>query len=147
MSKAQELIEEMSKIDEGISDNDFYSEYLAKWEDDEQYSDVKLALSKGMDSYAIYILDGAGYFDGVSKDVSDYVEKILKKFNFRKENKELLKNVEVWVDKYNVHAFIPVGDRWVDYFVDKSDMIRDGYKFNGGYDKSGKPYKESKLDT
>lgn len=136
--------------DEEITDDDIYN-YLEQWRDSENYTDFNLAMDKGLILWAAHLIDSGGAIDPENSDNPEMEKAIIKmlddagKNGIEAERQELLRDVEVWVDKYNHHAFIPTGGG-VDYFLTKKDLEKWGFKFDGGYDSNGKRYKASKLD-
>jgi len=135
----------LAKPKEIWDDHDAES-FLKSWYEEGSFSDFNLAMDRGYIEYAAWLLAGAGVFEDENEDSNASILYFLKDYTdakARKDGKDLLKNTEVWVDSHNQHAFIPQVD--VDYFMSKEDMERDGYKFDTGYDKNGKEYKQSRL--
>jgi hypothetical protein len=123
-----------------ISDDELNG-LLSYWSGDDDFAVLDLCLDRGLLDYALDYIIGAG---GISKDTKDPLElKALTRWknskdNIKKEEKELLKNIEVWVDD----------DNGVTFYFD-SDFLNagmtEGLVFDIGYDKNGKNYDKSKV--
>lgn len=138
--KVREKIKKNTIKADPISD-EALERFLKSWET-EEYSDLALLITRGLNDMAADYLSGAGALDPDNSDKPKLMASILARLNSyskeqrEKDLKEFLKNVEVWTNSAGENFFFDTKE------CGKGD-IDDSLEFDSGYDSNGKKYKES----
>jgi hypothetical protein len=146
--------EKLAEIFDIVPDVDYDEivSYLDRVRDSESYNDFNLALDKGLVEFAADILKRSGYLDQDFSDEQEIEKAILfmlskySPYQRNEDEKEFFKNTEVWLGRYNEHAFIPTGAD-VCYFLTQEELKELGFYFDRGYGPTGKKYKKTRLDA
>jgi len=122
-------------------DDDDLRDWLESYRNtDNVYDSFNLMLDRDLLDAAANYLKGAGVVE--NDEFGDTIIERLKKYtkaNEKEDDKEIFRDIEIWVDSdTNENYFIPIDE------LDKYTV--EGLDFDSGYDKNGKKYKVSILE-
>jgi len=129
-----------------ISDEDL-EEFVEQYRDtDNEFDSFNIMLDRGLIDLAASYLKDAGVLDPDNSSELDVCRSICKRletYSPKRDSKELLKDIEVWVSTDTGETcFVPSDD--VSSEFDCGTL--DGFEFDCGYDENGKRYSVSILD-